>query len=71
MCLQQTMDVGSLASYLVFVRQAAMPINQFTMQLNLLLTSLSGAERIFELMDMDPEVDEGRVLSLIHIYSTY
>lgn len=61
MCLQQTMDVGSLASYLVFVRQAAMPINQFTMQLNLLLTSLSGAERIFELMDMDPEVDEGRV----------
>ena len=31
------------------------------MQLNLLLTSLSGAERIFELMDMDPEVDEGRV----------
>ena len=61
MCLQQMMDVGSLASYLVFVRQAAMPINQFTMQLNLLLTSLSGAERIFELMDMDPEVDEGRV----------
>lgn len=61
MVLKGQMDVGSLASYLIFVRQAAMPINQFTMQMNLLLTSLSGAERIFELMDMDPEVDQGKV----------
>ena len=61
MVLRGQMDVGSLASYLIFVRQAAMPINQFTMQMNLLLTSLSGAERIFELMDMDPEVDQGKV----------
>lgn len=61
MVLKGQMDVGSLASYLIFVRQAAMPINQFTMQMNLLLTSLSGAERIFELMDMDPEVDQGKI----------
>ena len=61
MVLKGQMDVGSLASYLIFVRQAAMPINQFTMQMNLLLTSLSGAERIFELMDMNPEVDQGKV----------
>lgn len=61
MVLRGQMDVGSLASYLIFVRQAAMPINQFTMQMNLLLTSLSGAERIFELMNMDPEVDQGKI----------
>lgn len=61
MVLKGQMDVGSLASYLIFVRQAAMPINQFTLQMNLLLTSLSGAERIFELMDMDPEIDQGKV----------
>lgn len=61
MVLRGQMDVGSLASYLIFVRQAAMPINQFTMQMNLLLTSLSGAERIFELMDMNPEVDQGKI----------
>ncbi len=54
-------DVGSLASYLVFVRQTAMPINQFTSQSNLILTAMSGAERIFELMDQEPERDEGRV----------
>ena len=54
-------DVGSLASYLVFVRQTAMPINQFTSQSNLILTAMSGAERIFELMEQEPERDEGRV----------
>lgn len=54
-------DVGSLASYLVFVRQAAMPINQFTQQTNFLLAALAGAERVFEAMDQTPEVDDGRV----------
>ena len=54
-------DVGSLASYLVFVRQAAMPINQFTQQTNFLLAALAGAERVFEAMDQPPEVDEGEV----------
>ena len=54
-------DVGALASYLVFVRQAAMPINQFTQLGNFLLNALAGAERLFALMDMETEVDEGRV----------
>ncbi|MFR9117472.1 MAG: ABC transporter ATP-binding protein [Merdibacter sp.] len=54
-------DVGSLASYLVFVRQMAMPINQFTQQANLILVALSGAERIFTMMEETPEVDEGKV----------
>ncbi len=61
MALQGQMDVGSLASYLIFVRQAAMPINQFTLQMNLLLSALAGAERIFELMNKEPEIDEGKV----------
>ena len=54
-------DVGSLASYLVFVRQAAAPFNQFAQQGNFLLTALAGAERIFSVMRLDPEVDEGAV----------
>ncbi len=52
-------DVGSLASYLVFVRQAALPINQFTQQSNFLLSALAGAERVFDVMNLEPEVDEG------------
>ena len=54
-------SLGGIASYLVFVRQAAMPINQFTMQSNLLLNGLAGAERLFKLMDEKPEVDQGQI----------
>lgn len=61
MALQGMTDVGSLASYLVFVRQAALPINQFTQQSNFLLAALAGAERVFDAMHLKPEVDEGKV----------
>ncbi|WP_102371412.1 ABC transporter ATP-binding protein [Enorma phocaeensis] len=53
--------VGALASYLVFVRQTAMPINQFTQQSNFLLSALAGAERVFAAMREPAEVDEGTV----------
>ena len=59
--LMGLLDIGSLASYLVYVRQSAMPMNQFTQQINFLLAALSGAERIFEMMDEEPEPDEGDV----------
>lgn len=54
-------DLGTIASYLVYVRQSTMPINQFTQQINFLLAALSGAERIFDMMNQEPELDEGRV----------
>ena len=54
-------DLGSLASYLVFVRQTTLPINQLTQQGNFLLAALAGAERIFTVMEEKPEVDEGTV----------
>ena len=54
-------DVGALASYLVFVRQTALPINQFTQQSNFLLSALAGAERVFAALHEAPEDDEGRV----------
>ena len=61
MAMNGTTDLGSLASYLVFVRQAAAPINQFTQQSNFLLAALAGAERVFQVMDQEPETDEGSV----------
>ena len=61
MALWGMTDIGSLASYLVFVRQAALPINQFTQQSNLLLAALAGAERIFSAMAQQPEEDAGAV----------
>ena len=61
LCIKGLADVGALASYLVFVRQAAMPINQFTQLGNFLLNALAGAERLFAAMDLEPEVNEGCV----------
>ena len=54
-------DLGTLASYLVCVRQSAMPVNHFSQQVNFILAALSGAERIFEIMQEEPETDEGTV----------
>ena len=65
MVIKGISDVGSLASYLVLVRQSAMPINQFTQQGNFLLAALAGAERVFDAMAQEPETDEGTV-ELVH-----
>ncbi|MEQ2443983.1 ABC transporter ATP-binding protein [Pseudoflavonifractor intestinihominis] len=59
--LSGLMDLGSLSAYLVYVRQSAMPMNQFTQQVNFIMAALSGAERIFEMMEEQPEPDEGKV----------
>ena len=55
------MNVGKLISYLQFTRQFAQPITQVSQQLNAVLTALAGAERIFAVIDEEPEADEGYV----------
>ncbi|MBR0091962.1 MAG: ABC transporter ATP-binding protein, partial [Lachnospiraceae bacterium] len=57
--------VGSLASFLTFNRNFNMPINQVTMQFNMIFMALAGAQRIFALLDEKPEEDEGYVV-LVH-----
>jgi len=54
-------DVGSLASFLQYTRQMGMPITMISNQFNTILAALAGAERVFEVMDELPEVDEGSV----------
>ena len=62
LALVMGLDIGGLAIYLQYNRQVTQPINQISMQMNTLLSALAGAERIFEVMDAQPEVDEGRVV---------
>ncbi len=62
-------DLGSLASYLVYVRQTAMPINGFAQQANFMLAALAGAERILEVTEIPPEKDDGTV-TLVHVRET-
>ena len=53
--------LGKLASFLTFNKSFNMPINQISMQINAIVMALAGAERIFRLLDEEPEVDEGYV----------
>ena len=53
-------DIGGLATFLQYCRQVTQPINQVSQQINAILSALAGAERIFEIMDTEPEIDEGK-----------
>ena len=53
--------LGGLASFLTFNKSFNMPINQISMQINAIVMAIAGAERIFKLLDEEPEVDEGYV----------
>ena len=55
------MTVGTIASFLQLSRSFMNPISQISNQLNMVVMALAGAERIFTLMDEEPEVDEGYV----------
>ena len=54
------MDIGTLAAFLQYSKQIARPINMISQQVTSVLNALAGAERIFDLMDTEPEVDEGK-----------
>ena len=53
--------LGGLASFLTFNKSLNMPIGQVSQQVNFVAMALAGAQRIFELLDEEPEVDEGYV----------
>ena len=53
--------LGALASFLTFNKNFYMPINQVSQQLNAVVMALAGADRLFELLDEQPETDDGYV----------
>ena len=60
MCINGVIRIGDLASFLLFTRQFAGPISNISQQFNGIMMSLAGAERVFEVMDMEAELDEGK-----------
>ena len=56
------LTLGKLASFLTFNRTLNMPISQISMQFNAIIMALAGGQRIFDLLDEKPEVDEGKVM---------
>ena len=55
------LTLGALASFLTFNKSINMPINQVSLQLNSVVMAMAGSERIFKLLDEEPETDEGYV----------
>ncbi|WP_107994782.1 ABC transporter ATP-binding protein [Trichococcus paludicola] len=55
------LTLGAIASFLQLSRSFTMPVNQISQQVSSIVMALAGAERIFELMDEKPELDEGTV----------
>ena len=61
MTLVSGFDIGTYFTFLSYSRQFTQPINQIANQMNTIFSALAGAERVFEIMDMQPETDEGTV----------
>jgi len=55
------LSLGSLMTFMTLSRNFNQPINQISNLLNSIIMALAGAERVFDLMDEEPEVDEGYV----------
>ena len=55
------LTIGSIAAFLQYVKAFTNPLGQVSQQMNSIIMALAGAERIFELLDEEPEQDEGYV----------
>lgn len=55
-------DIGTLGAFLQYTRSFSMPISEISQQANNVLSALAGAERIFALLDEEPEQDEGDIV---------
>lgn len=55
------LTLGAIAAFLQLSRSFTQPISQISQQFNSIIMALAGAERIFDLMDAEPEQDEGYV----------
>lgn len=65
--LSGSLTIGTFFTFLSYLKQFTQPINQIMNQMNNIFSALAGAERVFEIMDMAPEVDDGTVtLEEIH-----
>ena len=57
----QWLTLGNLMTFMLLSRSFNMPISQVSNQINSIVMALAGAERVFEMMDEEPEMDDGYV----------
>ncbi|WP_294951280.1 ABC transporter ATP-binding protein [uncultured Eubacterium sp.] len=59
--LTRGLSIGSFFTFLGYSKQFTQPINQIMNQMNNVFSALAGAERVFSVMDMESEIDDGTV----------
>ncbi|MBQ9036101.1 MAG: ABC transporter ATP-binding protein [Erysipelotrichaceae bacterium] len=60
-CINGTLGLGAVASFLLYTRQIAGPISNLSQQFNGIMMSIAGAERVFGVIDTPTEVDDGKI----------
>lgn len=57
-CVLRGFDIGGLTVFVNYSRQFSRPINEVAMQVNIIFSALAGAERVFAVMDEEPELPD-------------
>lgn len=58
LCVLRGFDVGGLTIFVNYARQFSMPINNISQQMSTIFSALAGAERVFTILDLEPEPEE-------------
>ncbi len=58
LCVAGRFDIGGVTVFANFSRQFSRPINELSMQINTIFSALAGAERVFNILDMEPEMED-------------
>ncbi len=66
LCVLKGFDVGGLTVFLNFSRQFSRPINELSMQVSTIFSALAGAERVFAVMDEEPEPEDDKDAKVLH-----
>lgn len=58
LCVLRGFDLGGLTVFVNYSRQFSRPLNEVAMQVNTIFSALAGAERVFDVMDQEPEKED-------------
>ncbi len=68
LCVLRGFDIGGLSVFVNYSRQFSRPINELSMQMNTIFSALAGAERVFKVMDEEPEgADDTDAVELLNV----
>ena len=66
LCVLKGFDLGGLTIFVNYSRQFSRPINEISMQVNTIFSALAGAERVFDVMDREPEpADDAEAVTIV------